>query len=86
MKEMAEELRMRQAVMDRLKSPEEREIEKFIERRKQEAFKENVKEIRKMDTEQFFLTGIRKDPNIFKNHERILTTGSNVFDRSMFFK
>ncbi len=86
MKDRLAELRMEKQVQERMESPEEREIKKFLEKERHEQLSEEVKVRRSMETRNFFSTGIMDTTNIFTNHPKILTLGSNTFERGMFFK
>lgn len=86
-KERQNELRREKIAQDRMKSPEEREIERFLEEQRQKQIQEQVKTIRAKQTRDFFSTGLMDKTNIFKNHSPVLTMGdSHAFERGMFFR
>jgi hypothetical protein len=81
------ELRVEQVAHERMESPEEREIKKWLEKQRQEELKEEVKTIRAMQTRNFFSSGILDTTNIFKNHPKILDLEAHhQLDGGLFFK
>lgn len=71
-KQMIEEVRMQKQIEQRMKSPQERELENFLERKRQEQIKIQVDDIRAQERREMFSGGLSPEKNIFKGHKSIL--------------
>lgn len=81
MKSMIDDARLNHTVENRLKSPQERDVEEFIEKNRQAELKQVAKEIRQQETRSFWTSGLMDKSNMFKGHTPIMTAGSTFFDR-----
>lgn len=73
-KEIEHQMRIQKQAEDRLKTSEERELEKFLEERRQKQIKRNVDTFRKQKTQEFLRgENIFKHKNIFANQQSIMT-------------
>jgi hypothetical protein len=78
-KEMQAEVKFQKMVEDRQKSANEREIEKFLHDRREEAFKNQVREIHNMEKQKHWSGGFGMSNNIFSNHKSILSEDNHLF-------
>lgn len=95
--EIMKQRRIAKIADDRSKSPEERELESYLEKERQDRIKETVKEFRKKESGQFLSNGnnMFHQKNMFKcNPEDEILRQKNIFagrnslnilDRSAFF-
>jgi len=80
-------------VIQKQKSSNERELEKLMERDRQDAISEELKKRRRQETAQMFSGNIFKGENVFKGHKSVLHEDKSVLTnnphsmmgRSMFF-
>ena len=87
LKERHNELRVEKMANDRMESPEERDIKKWIEKKRQESLREELKAINATETRGFFSQGILSKENMFKEKgQSILTFENNQMGGGMFFK
>lgn len=92
LKEMIEQRRLEKMADDRMKSPQEREIEAFLERERQEKMKQKLVQIHDMERRKIFSGGLMDKKNIFKGHNNLLHTPSNfkvkssLLNKSTYFK
>lgn len=80
--EIIKQRRISKIAEDRCKSPEERELESFRERERQDRIKEELKECRRKESGQFLSNGnnILHQKNIFKcNPEEAILKQRNIF-------
>lgn len=66
-KEAEQEFLIRKKIEERQKSPNERELEHFIEAERQKKINNNLTEFRKREKEKMFHDNIFNGGNIFKN-------------------
>lgn len=77
-REMEEETRISQAVEQKMKSPEERELEDFMKRERQKQIKMKLQEYRDREKGSMLKGNLMDNHNIFKGHKNILQA-DNLF-------
>lgn len=78
LKLMEDEIRMQRSIEQKMKSPAERELEDFLERKRQKTIKNEVDKLRIQDTHDTFNDNLMDKKNIFKGHKKIMGD-SNMF-------
>ena len=81
-KEMEQELRFQKKLEDRQKSSDEREVEAFLEKRRQEQLHNQVRQIHEFEKRKHWNGGFGNSSNIFQGHKSILSEDKNEFFRS----
>ena len=72
-KEIQEEFRMRKMLEDRMKSANERELERFHEEEREKSIKRNLEEFRKHRQEEAMKTTVLGGKNMFTNNKNIFS-------------
>lgn len=72
LKQMLEERRLEKMANDRMKTPQERELEDFLERKRQSEIKNHLAKFHEQERKQIFSGGIMGKDNMFKGHKNIL--------------
>jgi hypothetical protein len=91
LKEIQEEMRLQKMAEDRLKTADERELERFLKEKRQAQIKSELVKFRKEKNDDFW-TGhsILRQPNIFKGDGMNILKQKNIFavehNKGMFFK
>lgn len=81
-KEMEREMRFQKKLEDRQKSSDEREVEAFLEKRRQEQLHNQVKQIHEFEKRKHWSSGFGNSNNIFQGHKSILHEDKSEFFRS----
>ena len=93
LKRMIEQRRLQEFADNRFKSSDERDLEKRLEKKRQELIKQRLNQLREQDKKELWRKNIIKQKNIFQGHKSVLegnkklfTTKSKLNQKGMFFK
>ena len=92
LKDAQEQARISKVVEERMKSPNERELESFQEKERQKLIKAKLQQFQQREQREMFSGGLTPDKNIFKGHKNILggkkifNMGKKISGGNMFFK
>lgn len=92
LKDAQEQLRVSKTVEQRTKTPNERDLEDFLEKERQKKIKVELQGFRDKERREMFSGGLNAEKNVFKGHKNILA-GKKLFPikqsihgGNMFFK
>lgn len=93
LKEIQEEIRLNEMARQRMKTPQERDLERFLEEERQKKIKMQVQKFKEKRKGNMLKGSLGDTKNIFKGHKNILHSRSMNFlgekkmiGGSMFFK
>jgi hypothetical protein len=78
MKEMEEDVKIQRMVEQKMKSSNERELERFERDEREKAIKEKLEHFRKKQRREMFSGGMLKSPDLFDHSPTLLKEDKNV--------
>lgn len=86
LKEYEDELRLRKTAEQRMKTGQERDLENFMEQKRQEKIKEMVTNMKRQKEKEFWITKSDKTINVTKGYNNGLFSGNQLNMRTGLFR